>query len=306
MVTADLGGPRRKRRWVKFSLRSFFVGVGVVAVWLGWCVNSATRQQQAVRAILARNGTIEYDYQYDADRHRRLPQGKPSYPDWLQRLLGDDYFHDVVMVGLDVDEAGHGVEPTDADLVHLKGLRHLKLLYLDGGHITDDGLKHLQNLTELRMLVLGINPIKGEGLKHLSRLRNLQHLDLSRTQVTDDHLISLKNLIGLERIDLPGNPQLSGSFLEHVADLPHLKELVLRRSGVTDSALVHLQGAKKLQVLMLDGTQVTDAGIVHLRGLTSLRSLDLSATAVSQVTVEEIEKWLPQASVKRTKPKQSP
>ena len=132
----------------------------------------------------------------------------------------------------------------------------------------------------------------------------MRHLDLSETPVTDDQLIYLENLTGLERIDLPNNPQLSGSFLEHVADLPNMKDLVLRGSGITDTALVPLKRAKKLQALMLDGTQVTDAGMVHLRGLTSLGALDLSDTAVSPATVEEIEEWFPQASVKPSKPKE--
>ncbi len=306
MATTNLGGPRLKRRCVKFSLRSLIVGVGVVAIWLGWWVNSATRQQQAVRAILARGGSIAYDYQYDAAITRRLPKGEPSRPVWLQRLLGDDYFHNVVMAGLDIDETFHDVGAKDADLLQLKGLPHLKLLYLCGGRITDDGLEHLQNLTELRRLFLWKNPISGEGLKYLSRLRKLQHLDLSRTPVTDDHLIYLKNFTGLERIDLANNPQLTGSFLEHVADLPHLEELVLRGSGVTDANLVYLKRARKLQALMLDRTRVTDAGMVHLRAVTSLRSLDLRATAVSLATVEEIEQWFPQASVQPTILKQNP
>ncbi len=35
---------------------------------------------------------------------------------------------------------------TDADLVHLKGLTNLRILYLGGTQITDAGLVHLKNL----------------------------------------------------------------------------------------------------------------------------------------------------------------
>ena len=198
-------------------------------MWRSWrygsvvSCNSARRQEQAVRAIFAHGGTIEYDYECDATTDRRLPKGKPSRPLWLRRLLGDDYFHDVVMVGMDVDEAGHDLGATDDDLVHLECLRQLRLLYLGGGRITDDGLQHLQNLTELRLLVLWKNPISGEGLKHLGRLRKLRHLDLSKTAVTDDKLTELKNQTHLERIDLANNPQLTGSFLEQAASLPYLE-----------------------------------------------------------------------------------
>ena len=69
----------------------------------------------------------------------------------------------------------------------------------------------------------------------------MRHLDLSNTAVTDEQLVYLKDLTALERIDLPNNPQLTGSFLQHVADLPNLKGLVLRGSGITDAALIHLK-----------------------------------------------------------------
>jgi hypothetical protein len=56
-----------------------------------------------------------------------------------------------------------------------------------------------------------------------------------------------KELTGLERIDLPNKPQLTGAFLQHVAELPKLTSLVLRGSGITDSSLAHLKRAKNLQ-----------------------------------------------------------
>ena len=41
MVTAHIpyvAGSVRIRRWTRFSLRTLIVGVGIVAVWLGWWV----------------------------------------------------------------------------------------------------------------------------------------------------------------------------------------------------------------------------------------------------------------------------
>jgi Leucine-rich repeat (LRR) protein len=267
----------------------------VSACGLGWVVHQAREQRLAVRAILARGGVVEYDYQYDAARNRRLPQGKTWRPVWLQKALGDDYFHHVVCVGLDR-------APTDVDLVALAGLKHLKLLYLGGGGITDDGLKQLKDLTDLRTLILWGNPISGDGLNHLRGLRKLQVLDLGGTQVTDSQLLGLRNLTGLERLDLPNNPQLTGSFLQHVADLPNLKDFVLRGTGITDFALSYLEKSKNVQSLMLDRTKVTDAGLTHLRGLTSLRSLDLTQSAVTDTGIVGVRGWFPQASVKPLMP----
>jgi len=291
--------PPGRRFRVRISVRALMALVMVIGAGLGWYIHQIREQRLAVQAIRARGGIIEYDYQYDAVRDRRLPNGKSWCPVWLQHVVGDDdFFHHVAVVGLDFDQSGQRARPTDADLVHLEGLHHVKILYLGGGRITDAGLKHLKNLTDLRMLILWGNPISGAGLRHLRGLKRLRHLDLSQTAVTDDQLTYLKDLTGLERIDLPNNPQLTGSFLEHVADLPKLKSLVLRGSGITDSALVHLKRAKNVQSLMLDRTKVTDVGLPYLRGLTSLRSLDLSQTAVTDVGIARTEAWFPRAGVK--------
>jgi hypothetical protein len=265
--------------------------IAVSACWLGWIVRSAREQKQAAEAILARGGIIEYDYKYDSSRSRRLPKGESWRPLWLQRLLGDDYFHNIVVAALD-----EGRHATDEDLSQIARLRHLKLLYLGGGKITDDGLAHLQGLTDLRLLVLWGNPIKGDGLKHLRYLKNLRHLDLSNTQVTDSRLVDLKNLSGLERIDVPGNRQLNGAFLEYVKDLPVLKSLVLRYCGINDSALSHLEHCSELQDLMLDSTKVTEAGLSKLKGLTNLRMLDLTYLLTDE-SLARVREWFPQVRI---------
>ena len=142
----------------------------VIGVGLGWYIHKTQEQRSAVQAILARNGIVEFDYKYDAAGNRRLRNGRSWSPVWLQKALGDDNFvHHVAVVGLDLDKSGNRVDPTDADLVHLERLCHMKVLYLGGGRITDAGLEHLKNLTDLRMLILWGNPISGAGLKPPAR-----------------------------------------------------------------------------------------------------------------------------------------
>ena len=122
----ELLSPKSWRHRFRVSVRTMMILVLALGAGLGWIVHRAREQRLAVRAILARGGMVEYDYQYDAVRDRRLPTGRPWEPAWLQQLLGDDYFHTVVCVGLDrVAE--------DADLAHVARLRHVKLLYLGGG-----------------------------------------------------------------------------------------------------------------------------------------------------------------------------
>jgi hypothetical protein len=279
------------RRRFRLSLRVTMLLIAGTACGLGWFVRSAQEQRRAVDAILARGGTVDFDYKYDDVRGRRLPKGESWRPIWLQRLLGDEYFHTVSCVGLDTS-----CEPTDEDLVPIARLSRLKLLYLGGGKITDDGLARLGGLTDLRLLILWGNPIEGDGLKHLRYLKKLRHLDLSNTQVTDRRLVDLRNLTGLGRIDIPNNRQLNGAFLEYVKDLPHLKDLVLRGSGITDAGLTHLEHCDGLESLMLDRTKVTEAGLSSLRRLPNLRSLDLSDLLTNE-SVVRVREWFPRASV---------
>jgi hypothetical protein len=303
-TAVEVCDPPDRRGRIRMSVRAMMGLVVVIAVVLGWYIHLARKQRSAVQAILARGGTVEYDYKYDAAHNRRVRKGEPWYPAWLRNAVGDDNFcHDVAIVGLDMNKSGDPILGTDGDLVHLEGFNHLKVLYSGGGRITDAGLEHLKNMTELRMLVLWGNPITGAGLKHLRGLKKLRHLDLSKTSVTDGQLASLRDLTGLERIDADNNPQLTGAFLEYVADLPNLKELVLRGSGITDSALSHLKHAKNLRALMLDRTKVTDAGLAHLQAFKSLRTLDLSQTTVTDWGAASLKASSPQLNVIHSAPK---
>ncbi len=75
------------RRWLTFSLRGLLVVLTVVCLWLGRQVERARKQREAVDAIQAVGGTIEYDW---------LRRGEPRRgPVWLQRLIGDEFFQGV-------------------------------------------------------------------------------------------------------------------------------------------------------------------------------------------------------------------
>ena len=227
---------RPKRSWVQFRLRTFMLAIGVVALWLGWSVSSATRQRNAVKAIVDRGGVVRYDYQIDPRTLQFLPEAVSSQPRWIRWLLDDNYFHDVVSAG--IDRVG-----TDDDLANFAKLPKLKIALICGGHVSDAGLAQLKNLKDLQELVLWGNPITGDGLRHLRELNHLKLLNLEQTQVTDDQLAGLKDLTGLESIHLSRNPQLTGSYLEYVADLPNLKSVDFP-SGITDSSFAYLERAE--------------------------------------------------------------
>jgi len=223
-----------KHRWFRFSLRTLLIVVVLLSLPLGWFVRQAQRQRKAVEAIRKAGGLVWYDYELDEDGFSTGTEEPPT-PAWLRELIGDDFFLDVVGVGV-AEDTGVG----DVVLEHVKGLTKLEYLVLGGSPITDDGLENAKGLTRLDGLVLLGTQVTDDGLEHLKGLTELEWLELSFTQVTDDGLV-------------------------HLAGLERLKWLGLSRTDVTDRGLEHLKGLRELQQLELSGTQVTQQGIDELR-----------------------------------------
>ena len=78
-------------------------------------------------------------------------------------LLGVDIFAEVSAVIMEKEQV------TDGDLEHLKGLKDLKCLVVDGTCITDDGLKHLEGLSQLEVLNLRGTQVTNQGVKRLKQ-----------------------------------------------------------------------------------------------------------------------------------------
>lgn len=81
------------RRYATFSLRTLFVVMTVLGIWLGVIANRAREQREAVAAIKGLGGTVYYDWEFGTG-------GKPRGPAWLRRLIGDEHFQKVQMVNL--------------------------------------------------------------------------------------------------------------------------------------------------------------------------------------------------------------
>jgi hypothetical protein len=199
----------RHPSWNQFSLRTLLVFtliVALAAAWLRTAMESKRHEREAVAAIVAAGGRVDYDYQWE-NRQGGQPESnvKPPGPDWLRRLLGDNFFADVrsisvlerplrdvkiVVANLD-DVAGarslyfNDSSLTDDGLAHVKGLYRLETLYLERTKITDAGLATLQGLSRLRNLGLRGNNLTDAALPILKSLRSLSYLDLKETQISE-------------------------------------------------------------------------------------------------------------------------
>jgi formylglycine-generating enzyme required for sulfatase activity/Leucine-rich repeat (LRR) protein len=203
-------------------------------------------------------------------------------------MLGDDFFCTVVEAGC--------TKMDDQTMSRVEGMAHLRRLDLIDCAFTDSGLKHLQQLAELEHLFIsqptstdvapGQARVTSAGLVWLANLTNLRELTLWSTQVDD--VSSLRNLKKLAKLELLFS-QAGVTGLDHLAELPALKELDLTGTATTDEAVKDIASLKKLETLSLGRTSVTDACLHHLAGLDRLRSLELGGTAITDDGLQAIQ-----------------
>lgn len=234
----------RHRGWLRISLRTFLLGITLVAVWLGIPARRVQQQRAAVKAIEALGGRVSYDVApsrserrrrnleaKEAIRARRRPptySDRPWAPQWLVDRFGIDWFANVTYADLSTTLC------TDEDLQVLALLPDLERLGLSHvPYVTDNGLANLKGLKRLRAVSLFGNELTIAGrqagltddaLGHLSQLQNLRILSLGNNRFTDEGLKHLAGLKQLRELHLPGtNVTVEG--LAVLADLPALEYL---------------------------------------------------------------------------------
>jgi len=89
MTNSPPTAPEKKprRRWWSFSLRTLMIFMLVVGVGFGcfrWAWRAKLRERAAVKALEEKGASVSYDYQWDRG------------PAWVRRVLGDDWFAEVV------------------------------------------------------------------------------------------------------------------------------------------------------------------------------------------------------------------
>jgi hypothetical protein len=193
----------KRRRWLRFSLRTLLILITIFAVWLGWHMHRRREQQRVADAVRERGGTagpvlrdlsllsrIQAPYSWDNDF-------------WLSDLkVPDEALQDFESVPEVIGLHLSGSQITDQGLSHLHDRTDLLTLDLTNNRaITDAGLAHLRKMTELRQLMLRNNPqITDEGLVHLENMQQLDILVLYGTSVTAEGVSKLQQKLPKARI----------------------------------------------------------------------------------------------------------
>jgi hypothetical protein len=150
-----LGGmttPKPKLRWLQFSLRTLLIVVTLCAIPCSWYAvkkQQGREQREIAKEVEMWGGRVEWS--------------RPSSPQWLRGLLGEELFNSVKSVNF---------APTpvyDDGVDQITGVSHLQGLYLDGTKITDSQLEHLERLGQLQTLWLDRTQVTDEGVKKLQQ-----------------------------------------------------------------------------------------------------------------------------------------
>jgi Leucine-rich repeat (LRR) protein len=194
-------------------------------------------------------------------------------------------------------------------MVHLDGLKHLKLLCLTRSRVGDDGMRSIAGHASLQRLhVPGI--VTRRGLAELVRLTSLEELKIDRrltdedlavvgqmtnltslrcdlSRVTDEGLRHMKNMTRLRLLYLGMTEATTDAGMAYVAQMSGLESLTPSR-GIGDAGLARLSALPNLKDLNLQATKITDAGLVKLTGLRQLHRLNLIQTQVTAAGVAQL------------------
>ena len=268
----------------QLSLRALMLIVLVTGGIMGWKANRARTQRRAVAAIRAANqfNDVRYDFQ-------RSGAAEPPAPAWLRRLVGDEYFQEIVHVTLEsadpkvmaavgqLDRLEHleihdlGENPGNA-LAEIGKLKRLQDLSLYGAFgLRDDMLASLGGLPELFRLYIFDADVGDAGLARIAHLPKLETLEISSRSLVSKRLVTD---LGVEAV---------------ARSMPELRELDLYDSDVTDASLASIGRLSKLTTVRLSGPKVTDAGVAHLSNLRDLEVLQLGQVTVTDEGLKHIQ-----------------
>jgi hypothetical protein len=269
----DEPNKRAPHRWgLRFSMRSLLIAVTIFCVALGWRLNRARQQREAIKAIKEAGGWVYYDYQnYDTKTGTFHLEAQPWEPERLRGPVGIDFWHDVIGVNMSYHAEGGKRWDNKQPAVNISG--------------------HLEHLPRLRFLALTEHSVDDAGMRYVSELKELEDLIYwDATEITDVGAAQLRRMPRLRHLYLEAS-EIGDAGLQTLARLEGLEELILQGNNITDEGLTSLKGHSRLKSLWIGGAQerasnITNAGVVHIAQIPNLEEVDLQCT---RVTVQGLE-----------------
>lgn len=189
-------------------------------------------------------------------------------------------------------------------LMHLKPLRDLKRLRLDGNLLTDAAFDAARFWPEIEELTFSGTGVTDNGLAKLAGCKNVKTLALDGTKCTFSGVVDLLvheqgrvledalstafetklddsfNVISLD----VGKVQFSDSDVAILSSLPSIQWLEIPHAPLTDKGIESLSkiNFEALSLLKLDGSELSESGVQSLIQIPTLRNLHIFNCSVSK------------------------
>lgn len=189
--------PTKRRRWLRFGIRSILVLMVLVAIPLAWIANRA--HLRAVAAIEAVGGRAGFDYE-DISFEDML-QGKVAVapgPPLLRSILGENFFAKIVSVFLYSTAFDL---PSQSDKEHILSLlsqmHDIKHMLVENA--TDVDLEHISRVPSISSLIFD-GTFTDAGVAELMVLPNLEEIRLFSDHIGEPSVIALSRYTKLQRL----------------------------------------------------------------------------------------------------------
>lgn len=285
--------PRRKRRFLRMSLRTILLLTLLVCVALTWYIMPVYNRQFASDELKRQSAVVEF-----------LPQEDfGAINQWIAKRVGPDAVKTAVTVK-------HKVK--DAPLEQLKPLGWLpELETIEVNYVQKDDIASLSRNFKAKQIIVRHSKIfRSKSLKGLTQLERLQ---LSNCPLEEIDCVAKMNQLGILSIyktrvtslsPLTDLPRLKSLNLSHcqlddfapLATLSNLSFLNLSHTNIQSlDSIVKDGGCANLMDLNISNTLIKD--LTPLDGLKSLRWINLKSAKLSDRQVETFRKQHPECDV---------
>ena len=188
---------RKRKPWIRYTLRSLLIAITIFGIWLAFRVNRAHNQRRVVAAVRQSGGFVQYDHQH-AESYWAMPAAqRPGFRklhshipsrlvmklrDLIRPHLGTDLVDSVVTVGVrggDLPPSLNNPQPTrrltEEEWGYLQRLPSLEEIHISGRVITDEDMPFLSQIPNLRIIIgIANNSITDAGVNHLRQTESLE------------------------------------------------------------------------------------------------------------------------------------
>ena len=218
---------------------------------LGWIVQRAKVQREAVDALSRGNASIRYDWQ-GLDLEAKAPPPRDLFG--LRPVLGPHYFDTAIMVVAPEDNVD------DHLMAQIGRLGHLRTLSIStSAQLSPAGTAEILRLQRLEYFYVNRGTPRG-FLPHLEKMKSVRNFGWLSADATESDMTAISRLSQLERLAIAGKP-LTDAGLIHLTKLKNLRELEISGPApkVDRGALRRFTEAMPhLQTFLLDGTLTID------------------------------------------------